>query len=142
MTANDKPLPDALWLFDGVCNLCASSVRAVMAIDSEGVIRFVPIQSSYGRSLAAAHGLDTEAPESFLFIDHGRALRKTAAIGALLRRLRAPWRWLGVVDRMPRGPADAVYDWIAANRYRLLGKREHCMIPPPAQRARFLLEEP
>lgn len=142
MTVTAKPLPDALWLFDGVCNLCAGSVRAVMAIDPEGVIRFVPIQSPYGRTLAKAHGLDPDAPESFLFLDRGRALKKTAAIGALLRRLRAPWRWLAMVDRLPRGPADAVYDWIAANRYRLLGKRERCVVPTPGQRARFFLEEP
>lgn len=132
--------PDGLWLFDGVCNLCSGSVRIVSRLDRDGVIRFTPIQSPYGRRLASAHGLDPEAPESFLFFDHGRPLAKTAAIGALLRRLGAPWRWLAVVDRLPRGPADAAYDWIAANRYRLMGRKDRCMIPSPEQRARFLLD--
>jgi predicted DCC family thiol-disulfide oxidoreductase YuxK len=39
-------------------------------------------------------------PTSFLFLDGGQALAKTAAIGALLRRLGAPWRWLAF-DRPP-----------------------------------------
>jgi predicted DCC family thiol-disulfide oxidoreductase YuxK len=84
--------------------------------------------------------LDPDTPESFLFLDHGRALAKTAAIGALLRRLDAPWRWLAFVDRLPRGPTDAAYDWIARNRYRLMGKKDRCMVPTAEQRARFILE--
>lgn len=132
--------PDGLWLFDGVCNFCNGSVQVVLRLDRKGVIRFTPIQSPYGRALALAHGIDPETPESFLFLDHGRPLTKTAAIGALLRRLDAPWRWFAFVDRLPRKPMDAAYDWIAANRYRLMGRKDHCMVPTAAQRARFVLE--
>ncbi len=142
MSAASQDPPDGLWLFDGVCNLCSGSVAVVLKLDREGVIRFTPIQSPYGRQLALAHGIDPDTPASFLFIDHGRALEKTAAIGALLRRLKAPWRWLAVVDRLPRTSADAAYDWLAANRYRLMGKKDACMVPSPAQRARFILEPP
>lgn len=132
--------PDDLWLFDGVCNFCTGSVQTVLRLDRKGVIRFTPIQSPYGRQLASAHGIDPETPESFLFLDKGQALTKTAAIGALLRRLDAPWRWLAFVDRLPRGPTDAAYDWIARNRYRLMGKKDRCMVPTAEQRARFVLE--
>jgi predicted DCC family thiol-disulfide oxidoreductase YuxK len=132
--------PDGLWLFDGVCNFCTGSVQAVLRLDRKGVIRFTPIQSPYGRELAMKHGIDPETPESFLFLDHGQALAKTAAIGALLRRLDAPWRWLAFIDRLPRGPTDAAYDWVARNRYRLMGKKDRCMVPTPEQRARFILE--
>ncbi|PIB90206.1 thiol-disulfide oxidoreductase DCC family protein [Caulobacter sp. FWC2] len=130
---------DGLMLFDGVCALCNGTVRTVLRLDREGAIRFTPIQSPLGRVLAARHGLDPDSPESFLFLDHGRALTKTAAIAALLRRLRAPWRWLAVVDHLPRGPADAAYDWIARNCYRLIGRRDRCMVPTPEQRGRFVL---
>ena len=142
MSPASQDLPDGLWLFDGVCNLCSGSVAVVLKLDREGVIRFTPIQSPYGRQLAAAHGIDPDNPASFLFLDHGQALEKTAAIGALLRRLKAPWRWLALVDRLPRGPADAAYDWLAANRYRLMGKKAACMVPSPADRARFILDLP
>ncbi|WP_454761829.1 thiol-disulfide oxidoreductase DCC family protein [Caulobacter segnis] len=132
--------PDGLMLFDGVCHLCDGTVRTVLRLDRKGAIRFTPIQSPYGQELALAHGVDPETPESFLFFDQGRPLRRTAAIGALLRRLDPPWRWLAFVDRLPRGPADAAYDWIARNRYRLLGRRTHCMVPTAEQRARFVLD--
>lgn len=136
------PVPEPLWLFDGVCNLCSGSVRMVLAIDRQGLIRFTPIQSDYGRGLARQHGIDPDQPTSFLFLDGGRALEKSAAVLALLRRLGAPWSWLAVIDALPRAWLDAGYDWLAANRYRLMGKRATCMLPTPEQRARFILEPP
>lgn len=135
-------VPEPLWLFDGVCTLCSGSVRMVLAIDRKGLIRFTPIQSDYGRRLARQHGIDPDQPTSFLFLDGGRALDKSAAILALLRRLGAPWSWLAVIGALPRAWLDAGYDWLAANRYRLMGKRSTCMLPTPEQRARFILEPP
>jgi predicted DCC family thiol-disulfide oxidoreductase YuxK len=134
--------PEPLWLFDGVCNLCSGSVRMVLAIDRKGLIRFTPIQSDYGRRLARQHGIDPDQPTSFLFLDGGRALDKSAAILALLRRLGAPWSWLAVIGALPRPRLDAGYDWLAANRYRLMGKRASCLLPTPEHRARFVLEPP
>ncbi|MBO9709922.1 MAG: thiol-disulfide oxidoreductase DCC family protein [Caulobacter sp.] len=133
---------EPLWLFDGVCNLCSSSVQAVLALDRKGLIRFTPIQSDYGRALARAHGIDPDRPTSFLFLDQGRALSKSAAVLALLRRLGAPWSWLAILGALPEAWRDAAYDWLAANRYRLMGKRATCMVPTPEQRARFVLEAP
>jgi predicted DCC family thiol-disulfide oxidoreductase YuxK len=135
-------MPDGLWLFDGVCNLCSGSVQAVLALDRKGLIRFTPIQSAYGRQLALDHGIDPDQPTSFLFLDGGQALEKSTAILALLRRLGAPWSWLAVVGVLPRTWRDRAYDWLAANRYRLMGKRSTCMLPTPAQKARFILEPP
>ena len=135
-------MPDGLWLFDGVCNLCSGSVRAVLAIDHEGLIRFTPIQSAYGRKLALEHGIDPDQPTSFLFLDGGQALEKSAAILALLRRLGAPWSWLAAAGVVPKPWLDGAYDWLATNRYRLLGKRETCLLPTPEQTARFVLEPP
>lgn len=142
MTPPPLRLPDGIMLFDGVCHLCDGAVRAVMAIDREGAIRFTPLQSPYGRKLATQFGVDPKAPESLVFLDHGHALTKTAAFGAILRRTPAPWRWLAIMDRLPRGLTDRVYDWIARNRYRLFGRRDHCVVPTETQRARFLMDEP
>ena len=138
----EPPIPDGLWLFDGVCNLCSGSVQAVLVLDRKGLIRFTPIQSAYGRQLARDHGIDPDQPTSFLFLDGGQALEKSTAILALLRRLGAPWSWLAAVGVVPQGWRDRAYDWLAANRYRLMGKRQTCMLPTPAQKARFILEPP
>lgn len=132
--------PDGLMLFDGVCHLCDGTVRTVMAWDRDGAIRFTPIQSAYGRALAQAHGLDPDAPTSFLFFDQGQPRAKAAGFAALLRRLPAPWRWLSLIQRLPKRLTDAVYDAIASRRYRLFGRADRCMVPTPEQRARFVLD--
>jgi predicted DCC family thiol-disulfide oxidoreductase YuxK len=33
---------------------------------------------------------------------------------------------------------NALYRWIARNRYRLFGRRDACLLPPPNEAERFL----
>ena len=133
---------DGVWVFDGVCNFCSGSVRLVLALDRAGTLRFTPIQSPYGRALAEAAGIDADRPNSFIFMDLGQALEGSDAVIALARRLPRPWRWAAVLRFVPKPWRDGAYDWIARNRYRLMGRRRECMIPSPQVRARFLLERP
>ena len=127
-------------MFDGVCNFCSGSVSLILALDRNGPIRFTPIQSGYGREVSIAAGVDPDTPQTFLFFDHGQALQKSAAVIALLKRLRTPWRWLaGPIAVWPERWRDAAYDWMAAHRYRLLGRKKACMVPSPQDRARFLI---
>ena len=88
MSAHDL---DGLWLFDGVCNFCSGSVQIALRLDRKGVLRFTPLQSPFGRAIAARYGLDLENPDSFLFFDRGRPLDASDAVLALARRLGPPW---------------------------------------------------
>lgn len=133
---------DGLWLFDGVCNFCSGSVASILRLDRRGAIRFVPLQSAYGRRLCVGAGLDPDDPQSFLFFDRGRPLERSAAILALLDWLPAPWRWARVLAIAPEPWRDRAYDWLARNRYRLFGRKDVCMVPPAAVRARFILDPP
>jgi predicted DCC family thiol-disulfide oxidoreductase YuxK len=134
--------PDGLWVFDGVCNFCSGSVNAILRLDRRGAIQFTPMQSAYGQALMRTAGLDPEAPSSFLFFDRGRPLEKSAAVLALLDRLPSPWRWGRMAGLLPCAWRDWAYDTLAANRYRLMGRKDQCMIPSPEQRARFVFEAP
>jgi len=133
---------DGLWLFDGVCNFCSGSVQVALRLDRRGVMRFTPLQSPFGRAIAVKYGLDLENPDSFLFFDHGRALDASDAVLALARRLGPPWSLFAVFGLIPKRWRDAAYLLLARNRYRLMGKKDTCMVPTPAQRARFILEPP
>src|SRR5580704_17705263 len=129
---------DGLMLFDGWCNFCAASVNLALALDRQGVIRFCPIQSPYGQALARRHGLDPDDPATFVFFDQGTPMLRSSGALALAGRLPAPWRWARALGIAPRAWRDGVYDWIAANRYRLFGSRSVCRLPTPAERARFI----
>ena len=126
-----------VMLFDGVCVLCAASVRFVLRHERAHDIRFVAIQSAEGRALALAHGLDADDPASFLFADDTGAFTQSNGVIALARHLRRPASALALLRFVPRPLRDGVYDRIARNRYALFGKREACLLPDAALRARF-----
>jgi predicted DCC family thiol-disulfide oxidoreductase YuxK len=128
-------------LFDGLCNLCSTTVNVALALDRRGVIRFCPIQSPYGRALAERHGLDPDDPTTFVFFDVGVPKQRSTGALALAARLAPPWPQLAaVLPVIPRAWRDGVYDWVAANRYRLFGRRTTCRLHTPAERSRFVTE--
>lgn len=130
-----------IWLYDGVCVLCSGGVRYTLKHERDHAIRFVAIQSREGRALALAHGIDPDTPESFLFIENGRALAKSAGVLALLDHLDGPARLLLAGRLLPKPLRDWLYDRVARNRYRLFGQKTACEMPDPAQRHRFTLPE-
>lgn len=138
------PLPRTdgpIWLYDGVCVLCSGGVHYTLRHERDHAIRFVAIQSHEGRALAQAHGIDPDDPESFLFIEDGKALAKSDGVLALLAHLRGPARLLLAGAVLPKAIRDWLYDRVARNRYRLFGRKTACEMPDPAQRHRFSLPD-
>lgn len=129
--------PEGLILFDGVCLLCSRWVRYVIAHDPDMRFRFLPIQSDQGRRFAEQMGISPDAPETNAVILDGRAWFKSDAALAVLSRLPGT-RGLGVLKALPRWLRDPAYDLVAQSRYRIFGRSDICMIPSPADRARFL----
>jgi len=130
-----------IWLYDGVCVFCSGGVRYALRHERKHVMRFVAIQSGEGRELAQRYGVDPDDPESFLFIENGRALAKSAGVLALIEHLGGPVRLLKIGRFLPQGPRDWLYDRLARNRYRIFGQYTACEPPDPAQRHRFSLPE-
>lgn len=133
--------PGPIWLYDGVCVLCSGAVQYTLRHEREPAIRFVAIQSREGRALAQAHDIDPDDPESFLFIEDGKALAKSDGVLALLQHLRGPARLLRIGSVLPRAMRDWLYDRVARNRYRWFGQKTACEMPDPTQRHRFSLPD-
>ncbi len=128
----------SIVLFDGVCNLCNSSVRWIIARDRQEVHRFASLQSEAGRRALREAGAPEALPDSIVLIDQvGVHTRSTAAL-RIARRLGFPWRLAVVGWVIPRFLRDWLYDFIARNRYAWFGRRESCMLPTPDLRRRFL----
>ncbi len=133
-TRDDAPV----LLFDGVCNLCHASVQFVLRRDRKARFRFASLQSAAARDLLTRHGVIGDLPDSVVLVANGRVRTKSAAALGVASGLGMPWSFLGVFWLIPSFLRDAVYDWIARNRYRWFGKREQCMVPTQALRERFL----
>ena len=125
-------------LYDGVCGLCDRSVQLILRNDRRGRFRFAALQSEAGRALLEKFGLSPESLDSVVLVEGDQAWRKSRAALRIARRMDAPWPLLWPLMIVPRPLADLVYGLIAKNRYRIFGKLDTCMIPPPEVRARFL----
>lgn len=134
------PAPGAregLILFDGECVFCSRWVRWVIQRDSGRRYRFASIQGATGRDLAPRIGLRLDAPQSNAVVENGLARFKSDAALSVIAGLPG-WRWVGWLRVVPRSWRDGVYDVVATNRYRFLGRTEQCWRPDPKDRDRFL----
>lgn len=124
-------------LFDGVCNLCNGAVNFVIQQDKKGSFKFASLQSEAAQQLLRQHG-DFKKFDSFILLESGALFQKSTAALNVLKQLPWYWKWLQVFRLVPVGVRDGIYDFIARNRYRWFGKKEHCMIPTPQLKERFL----
>ncbi|WP_224482788.1 thiol-disulfide oxidoreductase DCC family protein [Robertkochia aurantiaca] len=127
-------------LFDGVCNLCNGAVTFIIRRDDKDVFRYAALQSEVGQELIAERGIDTEKTDSIILIEPGVAYytRSTAAI-EIAREFGGAWKIFTVFKYiLPESVRDALYDFVARNRYRWFGKKDSCMIPTPELKAKFL----
>ena len=137
-TITEQP---TIILFDGVCNLCSGVVRFLIARDPHARFRFAALQSQVARKACKAAGYELPAsatPSTIVVIEHGRALERSDAALAIARRMPFPWPVFGVFRVLPRGLRDALYRFVARNRYRWFGRAEACMMPTAELRERFL----
>ncbi|NER11349.1 Predicted thiol-disulfide oxidoreductase YuxK, DCC family [Muriicola jejuensis] len=126
-------------LFDGVCNLCNSSVQFVIKRDKKDLFRFAALQGEIGEKLVKERGIDTSQIDSIILIEPGKAYYvKSEAALRIARTLPGLWPFMGIFLWLPSGLRDLVYDLIARNRYRIFGKRDACMVPTPELKRKFL----
>ncbi len=125
-------------LFDGVCNFCNASVNFIIDHDPADRFRFAPLQSPLGKRLLAQHGLAGQKIDSVVLIEGRHSCVKTTAALRIARHLSPPWPLLSWLIVLPAGMRDLAYDWFARNRYRWFGRSDHCRMPTPELRRRFL----
>jgi predicted DCC family thiol-disulfide oxidoreductase YuxK len=124
-------------LFDGVCGLCNRFVDWLLRRDDTGVLRFAPLQSPQAEQLGAtANGEDSLA--TVIVVDNEKTYRRSTAALRTIAMLGWPWNLAKALLVVPRPLRDAVYRWVATNRYQWFGKRETCRMPTPEERSRFL----
>jgi predicted DCC family thiol-disulfide oxidoreductase YuxK len=136
----DIPKNKQLILFDGVCNLCNSSVLFVIKRDKKDNFLFAPLQSAIGKELITEFNIDTEKTDSILLynpIKHSITYKSSAAL-RVAKRLNFPINAMVIFMVIPPFIRNWVYDFIAANRYKWFGKKDACMIPTPELKSKFL----
>jgi len=122
--------------FDGVCGLCNGFVDRLIRWDHDHVLRFATLQGRTAQErLPAIH---TDELNSIVYYDGERLLTRSTAALHIAMKLGGAWKLAGLFLMVPRFLRDAVYNWIARNRYQWFGKHANCRLPSPQERALFL----
>ena len=129
---------ERIILFDGVCNLCNGAVNFVIDRDPMARFKFAALQSDYGQAESKKLGLRTDVPESIVLLEDGQAFVRSAAALRIARGLGLPWSLWYALIVLPAPLRDALYDWVARNRYGWFGRREECRVPTRESRKRFV----
>jgi len=129
----------AVVLFDGVCLLCQGAVKWIIRHDPGAYFRFASLQSDVGRELIQQYGGTADGLMNTMFLlEQGTLYSRSTAALRITKRLKFPWPLLYAFIIVPRGLRDAVYRWVANNRYRWFGQSDACMLPTKAIKERFI----
>ncbi|WP_298496607.1 thiol-disulfide oxidoreductase DCC family protein [uncultured Algibacter sp.] len=134
------PKHKQIILFDGVCNLCNSSVLYVIKRDKKQLFMFAPLQSDVGRHVIEKFKINTSKIDSIILYHPEKEIihyKSTAAL-KIASQLPFPTKALAIFLIVPSFIRNWVYDFIASNRYKWYGKKETCMIPTPELKSKFL----
>jgi predicted DCC family thiol-disulfide oxidoreductase YuxK len=125
-------------LFDGVCNLCNSSVQFLIRKDRQARLRFASLQSEFGQAVLQKFNLPQNNFNSFVLLEGEKIYLRSSAALRITRYLGGFWRVFQIFWIVPPFVRDAIYDFIAKNRYKWFGKKPECMLPSPELKERFL----
>ncbi|MEA2553113.1 MAG: hypothetical protein QOJ65_1289 [Fimbriimonadaceae bacterium] len=122
--------------FDGVCNLCNGIVDFLIRRDKRRVLRYAPLQGTAAKELLPLEYVN-DLP-GVAFLDKDGVYQRSTAVLRAAAKLGGAWPVVKIFLLVPRPIREAIYNWIARNRYKWFGKRDSCRLPTPEERAMFL----
>jgi predicted DCC family thiol-disulfide oxidoreductase YuxK len=135
----DFPKDKKIILFDGVCNLCESSVLFVIKHDKKDIFRFVALQSDLGKEIIEHIGLSKKNIDSVILYEPGISYNYKSAAAIEIAKDLGGFFHLGTIFKIiPGGLRNVLYDYIAKNRYLWYGKKDSCLLPTEEIKSKFL----
>ena len=128
----------SIILFDGVCNLCNSSVNFIIKHDKKKHFLFASLQSDAAKEILLHHSLNKIIFDSIILIEDTIIYEKSTAVLRIAKKLNNGFQLLYVFILIPKILRDKIYDYIAKNRYKWYGKKDTCMLPTKDLKSRFL----
>lgn len=125
-------------LFDGICNLCNSSVRFILKHDTREQFLFSSLQSDASKKLLLHLNYKIREMNSILLVENGQIHEKSDAVLKIADGLRFPWNLATAIRVLPKKQRDKLYDFVARNRYKWFGKKDRCVYIMNTYENRFI----
>lgn len=125
-------------LFDGVCNLCSNIVQFVIKKDHKDIFRFASLQSEFGQQVLKKFNLPASNFNTFILYKNGKIYLKSTGALLVAKQLSWPWPLLYSFIILPSFLRNALYNFVAKNRYKWFGQKATCWNPSPSLNFKFL----
>ena len=125
-------------LFDGVCNLCNSSVQFILKRDKKNQFLFGSLQGETGQAYLQQFHLPAGTLNSFMLVEGDTMYTQSTGALRMLKHIGGAWSLLYAFIIVPQFIRDGVYKLIAANRYKWFGRQDACWLPAPGLKEKFL----
>lgn len=126
-------------LFDGVCNLCNSTVVFILQRDKYNRFLFAALQSNTARNLWKDGQNYSTDLQSIVLLKKDKIYDQSSAALHIAKELSGAWPLLFYMFIwIPKGIRDTLYKFVAKRRYKWFGKRGTCMISLPKHQNKFL----
>jgi len=126
---HSQSLGKPFLIFDGICNLCTTVVRFLLAVEKGRSIRYVPFQR-LDEKMRAAYGLTLDDLQGRMYFIGGDGELSGGSV-ALSEVCKLLFPITFVCDIFKSAQARRLYDWVADHRYRIFGCRGSCYVIPP-----------
>lgn len=131
----------SIIFFDGVCNLCNSSIDFVIQRDINDHFLVGALQDDFSKKILSKFEVREDYLDSIVLVEKGKIYYKSTAALIIAKNLSGLWPALYSLILIPKFLRDPIYDWIGVNRYRWFGKKNTCRLATPEEKAKFLSEE-
>jgi len=126
-------------LFDGICNLCNTSVQYIIKRDGKKIYSFASLQSDITKKILSQFNQKSfNNYDSIILIENEKVYYKSTAALRIAKNLSGLNKILYIFIIIPKPFRDFIYDFIAKNRYKWFGKKDNCMLPTPNMKSRFI----
>lgn len=125
-------------LFDGVCNLCNTSVRFILNHERQKQFLFASLQSDAASKFLLQLNEENINLDTIILIKDKRVYKKSSAVLHIIKDLSPLWNLLYILIIIPKFIRDPLYQFIAKRRYKWFGQRDVCTYQIDANKNRFI----
>jgi len=118
--------------------MCNGFVNFLIPRDTKNRFKFGSLQSDAVKDLLQKHNYSGNELSTVLLVEGDRVYAQSTAVLRIARKMDGLWPLLYAFIIIPAFIRNFLYNLIAKNRYRMFGKRDSCMMPTPALKAKFL----
>ena len=118
-----------ILFFDGECMLCNTFIQFVLKRELKQDLFFAPLQSETAKKVLSNFNIDPKENSTVYLYQNKMVSDRSTAVLKTMKMIKG-WTWAYAFILIPQSLRDLVYKWVANNRYRWFGKKDHCELLP------------